>query len=129
MRNIATILPQRQYATSLKVASILEILAGIWLIIAPFVLNFSDTSAALWNSIIIGVVVAFLAGTRATEEGNKVTWPSWVNLILAVWLILTPFMFAFTDVGMAYGNTLIFGIVVAVLAVWSLITTPKMMGE
>ena len=35
-------------------------LAGIWAIIAPFVLNYS-LNAAYWNEIIVGIVVAFLA--------------------------------------------------------------------
>lgn len=41
-------------------ASWLKGLAGIWMIIAPFVLNYSKT-AAFWNEIIVGIVVAVLA--------------------------------------------------------------------
>ena len=41
-------------------ASWLNGLAGIWMIIAPFILNYSRT-AAFWNEIIVGIVVAVLA--------------------------------------------------------------------
>lgn len=41
-------------------ASWLAGLAGIWMIIAPFILNYTKT-AAFWNEIIVGIVVAVLA--------------------------------------------------------------------
>lgn len=41
-------------------ASWLNGLAGIWMIIAPFVLNYVKT-ASFWNEIIVGIVVAVLA--------------------------------------------------------------------
>lgn len=37
------------------------VLAGIWLIIAPFVLDYSQTTSALWNDIIVGIIVAIVA--------------------------------------------------------------------
>jgi len=36
----------------------LGIIFGIWLIIAPFVLGYSQITNALWNDIILGIVVA-----------------------------------------------------------------------
>jgi uncharacterized membrane protein HdeD (DUF308 family) len=39
-------------------------LAGILAILAPFVLGFSSVSGALWTAIILGAVVALLAGTK-----------------------------------------------------------------
>ena len=33
---------------------------GLWLIAAPFVLGYSDLTIAMWNAIIVGVVVAGL---------------------------------------------------------------------
>jgi hypothetical protein len=34
---------------------------GLWLIASPFVLAFSAEAAAMWNNIIVGVVVIVLA--------------------------------------------------------------------
>lgn len=33
------------------------VLAGAWLIIAPFVLGYSTNALALWNDIILGLIV------------------------------------------------------------------------
>lgn len=41
-------------------ASWLNGLAGIWMIIAPFILSY-DQTVAYWNEIIVGIVVAVLA--------------------------------------------------------------------
>jgi uncharacterized membrane protein HdeD (DUF308 family) len=39
----------------------LAALAGIWLIVAPFILNYTDTTNALWNDIITGVLFVILS--------------------------------------------------------------------
>jgi len=43
-----------------KTLNWLLVLVGIWLIIAPWVLNFSDNPGAMWNSIIFGVIVGVI---------------------------------------------------------------------
>jgi K+-sensing histidine kinase KdpD len=42
------------------VASWLNVLAGVWLIIAPFALHF-ESNGQRWNSIVAGIVIAILA--------------------------------------------------------------------
>lgn len=41
-------------------ASWMNMIAGLWMVIAPFILNYS-TSAAYWNEIIVGIAVTLLA--------------------------------------------------------------------
>jgi hypothetical protein len=43
---------------------------GVWLILSPFALNYSTVVAAMWNSIIVGVVVIVLAAWAATTFGR-----------------------------------------------------------
>jgi len=43
---------------------------GVWLIIAPFVLGYSNIIVALWNDVIVGVLVAVLAFFSLTERGR-----------------------------------------------------------
>ena len=47
--------------------------AGIWLIIAPYLLGFSGTASALSNSIILGAIVAIVAGVALYQERGKAT--------------------------------------------------------
>jgi hypothetical protein len=39
----------------------LNLLAGIWLFISPWVLGYSGTTTALWNALIVGALVFILA--------------------------------------------------------------------
>lgn len=105
-----------------RVASGLNIILGAWLIIAPFVLAFSDM-VALWDSIIVGAVVLILAWIRMA---NPMSAPgiSWVNAILGIWLIVAPFVLGFTAMAGSMWNNIIVGVVVAVLGAWSALATP-----
>jgi hypothetical protein len=41
---------------------------GAWLIVSPFILGFGSLTAALWNQLIVGVVVLVLAAWAAGTE-------------------------------------------------------------
>jgi hypothetical protein len=105
-------------ADNVKTASGLNVIAGIWLIAAPFFIGFADSSAAFWNSILIGVVVLVLAAIRV---GNPFSSPglSWINLVLGLWLIISPWVCGFSEFRGALWNNVVLGIIVALLAAWS----------
>ena len=92
--------------------SIITLILGAWLIIAPYVLNYNKT-AAYWNEVVTGIVVVVMALTRLAAP--RISWPSWVNGLAGIWLIVSPFFFAYTATS-AYWNQIIFGILVAVIA-------------
>ncbi len=54
----------------MKALSWINFILGLWLIVAPFVLHFRDNPMALWNSVILGIVIAFLAIIRALETSS-----------------------------------------------------------
>lgn len=91
-------------------ASWLNVILGIWLIIAPFVLNYAYNSTSLWNSVILGIAILIVAyaATQSTSPG-----PSWWNLIFGVWLIISPWVLGFVA---GTANTIIVGAIVGVLA-------------
>lgn len=41
-------------------ASWMNILLGIWLILAPFILAYADLALPLWNTVVVGMVIAGL---------------------------------------------------------------------
>src|SRR5947209_1729350 len=102
---------------SSRIASSLNVIAGLWLIISPFVLGYTDMTTALWNSIILGVLVAVLAGIRAAYPTENVGL-SWINLLFGLWLIISPFVLRFDNPRPTW-NEVILGIIVGILAVWS----------
>ena len=43
-----------------RTASWINVIAGIWLIIAPFVLGYC-TTAARWNDVVLGIIIAAMS--------------------------------------------------------------------
>lgn len=54
-----------------KTLSWIEVLSGIWLIIAPWVLGFSAVAGATWDSVVLGLIVSIvgLIGAFGKKEG------------------------------------------------------------
>lgn len=102
---------------SSRTASTINVILGIWLIVAPFILGTNSSTAVLWNDIILGIVVVVMAGTRLSNV--QITWPSWVNVIAGLWLIIAPFVLGYSTMANARYEDIIVGIVVALVALWS----------
>jgi hypothetical protein len=52
----------------------ITLMIGLWLIIAPFALHFTDQRVAMWNQTIVGVVVgvvALWAGVRFEAQRHR----------------------------------------------------------
>lgn len=114
-----------QARSSVKTSSGLDILAGLWLIIAPFLLGYATIAGALWNDIILGTIVVLLAASREFGQGYKIAWPSWTNVVIGLWLIAAPFFLGYSYVVSAAWNDVILGIIIAALALWSALSTPR----
>lgn len=99
-------------------ASSLNVLAGLWLVIAPFALNFTSSSNAMWNSIIVGVVVLVLAAIRAFDPDER-EGISWVNMVLGLWMVVSPYVLGYTNVNQAQTNALVTGVIILALAAFS----------
>lgn len=105
-------------------ASFLNFVAGIWLILSPFVLRFADLPVALWNTLAVGVAVLVVAAARTARPAQHVAL-SWVNCALGIWLIAAPFILHYSMYTTAMGNDVIVGALVGLLALWSVfLATP-----
>lgn len=125
-----------------KVASGLDLLAGLWLIISPFVLGYGDigqatktiASQATNNSIVVGFTIAAIAAIRLAnayrfgEYELPTMWLSWLSALLGLWLIAAPFILGFTGLTTAFWNTIILGIIVTVLGVWNALVARSLAG-
>jgi len=107
--------------SQVKMASGLNLIAGLWLIISPFVLGYTDLNNAMWNSLIVGILVAAMAAARVAMPGHY-PWMSWANVALGIWLIASPFIYSYPRDGVgetAMWNEIVMGIIVAGLGLWS----------
>ena len=110
-----------------KWASGINVLLGLWLIIAPWVLGYSGQDNAVWNQVVVGAAIALIALARiaARESWAPV---SWVNIILGGWLIVAPFVLAYNETGNRmniYWNDILVGAAVLILALVSTAGTAR----
>lgn len=93
---------------------------GVWLFVAPFWMGGygSAGSIAARNSYVLGVLV-FAFGWAALATAKR--WEEWVELLLGVWLVASPFVLRFwaEEHGAAW-NQLIVGVLIGVDAIWAL---------
>jgi hypothetical protein len=93
-----------------------NLLLGIWLFVSPWIFGFS-ADAHSWNFWIIGVAF-FVFGVAALN--TRQLWEEWVNLVLGVWMIISPWVLGYSATAAARDDAVIVGIVVAALSIWVL---------
>ena len=105
-------------------ASGINAIAGIWLIVAPFLLDYSDESDnALWNDIVVGAAILVIAAIRVFGAYRAAAL-SWLNVALGVWLILAPFIVDYSEHDTPLWNDIIVGAIVVVFGIWSAVASP-----
>ena len=108
------------HRTQVQWASGLNALAAIWLFISAFAVYAHGPMVA--NNVILGIVVGILALIRMGGAFDQ-PWISWVNVLLGIWVVVSPWAVMGTGVngptqGMIINNCVTGGIMIA-LAFWS----------
>src|SRR5437879_11875377 len=62
---------------------------GIWLIISPRVLQYTDAQNPTWNAYAVGVIIA-VAAAAASMAFHQ--WEEWVHVLLGTWPIVRAWM-------------------------------------
>jgi hypothetical protein len=95
------------------------LVAGVWEILAPFIIGYSQSTGAMVDAIILGVLLlAFGLWVALSKSSGTVRTMSWVNAVLGLWLILAPFIIGYSGSTGALVNDIIVGGVVVILEVW-----------
>lgn len=90
---------------------------GVWLVIAPFALLYRGIQAALWDDVVVGLLIAAYSLWRALEIEQLIVG-NWVVGALGLWALVSPFVLHFSDATMAMRNNVIIGAAVTILAIW-----------
>lgn len=93
-------------------ASFCNVVAGVWILLAPWGLDYSNDEA-IRNSVLVGVVIAVIAAISVAGP-RRAARLSWINVGAGAWLALSGFVLHAS--GIALWNSLVFGITVAGLA-------------
>ncbi len=75
-------------------ASGLNIVLGLWLIISPWVLGYSGLPWPTWNNVVCGILIALLAAARVWSPAAG-PGLSWTNAGIGAWLIISSFIWPY----------------------------------
>jgi hypothetical protein len=110
----------RQGPVPAFVHGVIEYLAAVLLIAAPFLFSF-DNGTAKAVSIVVGVLVLIVAASTAWRTGmiSSIPVPAHVALdyVVAALLIAAPFLFGFSDDGGATAFFIVLGVVHLLLTI------------
>lgn len=96
----------------------INLILGIWLIVAPFVLGYTGIISR-WNDIVLGFVVGIVGIVRMVMPQRSTNWLNWLSVVFGIWLIIAPFVLSYGSI-IPLWNDIILGIVVAVVSFWGL---------
>lgn len=116
-------------ARQVRTASGLDVLAGLWLVVAPFIFNYSSNGGSVANDVAVGIAVLLLAGVQVTGDNYRYSWPSWANVLLGAWLLVSPFVLSFPSGSAAMWNDVVLGVVVGGLALYSAVSASSDTNE
>ena len=99
---------------------------GIWLLISPWVLGYSDHFAATANAVLLGIA---LASAELMHLGKHEGAEEWIDLIAGLWLVASPAALGFGSLAPALINTVVVGLLTILFAAWALSPMDKMIGD
>jgi hypothetical protein len=93
-------------------------LVGLWLFASPWVMGYAaDSPSAAWNAYLLGAAIVIFA---AVAVSMPKAWEEWINMILAAWLVISPWALGFASAGRVGLNAVVCGLVVGALATWAM---------
>lgn len=103
-----------------------NLILGLWVFVSPWALQHvmaagtapagAVTTVAMWNLYIVGIAIAALAAAALLSFQ---IWEEWVDLILGVWLLVSPWVLGFNTSALLTWNAVIVGTVVVLLSGWA----------
>jgi hypothetical protein len=94
-------------------------LVGVWFVLSPFVLGYSADAGRTGTSIVGGLILLILGAWAASnEDARRKVWIQYVNGLVGIWFVISPWVLAFTQDPAALWTSLIGGAIAVVLAAW-----------
>jgi thiol:disulfide interchange protein len=98
----------------MKRASWINLILGIWLIIAPFVFGSTGLRTVTGNNIVLGILLIasswWILAAKIQNAGV-----SWFQMLCGIWLVIAPFVLRYRDVTHAMANDVVVGVIVFIV--------------
>ncbi len=106
------------------VGDVINLLLAIWLFLSPWLVGFSGLTPAAWAAWLSAIAVAAFAIAALSALAE---WEEWINLILGVWLLVSPWLLRISNEHSPTITLSLTGVVIGVIAaieIWLLHRSP-----
>lgn len=106
---------------SVRVASGISTLIGMWLVVSPWFWlegTASGNTWSLWNNLLLGTTVALLGMIRFNTP-ERLAVLSYITAALGVWFTLSPWIYGYAGNDGRLWNGLVSGFAILALALFS----------
>jgi hypothetical protein len=101
----------------------ISIIAGILLFIAAFALGYMNQAAPFWDNLILGALIAILAGIGIARRSVG-DWSQWAVGILGILAFISPWVLGFANLATAFWSCIILGAIAVICAAIGLFVRP-----
>lgn len=100
-----------------------NLIAGILLFIAPWVLGYTASTTAAWTSWILGALIAIFAfiGLVSKAVGD---WTQWIVSICGVLAFIAPWVLGFANISSAFWSCIVLGAIAVIVAAIGILVRP-----
>ncbi|MFI0843595.1 SPW repeat protein [Mesorhizobium sp. IMUNJ 23232] len=89
---------------------------AVCLFVSPWFIGFVTDVRPAWNAWVVGVV---LAGFTLAAISAFAEWEEWVNFLLGLWLVVSPWLLGFSANVNAMWTHVIMGVLIAAASAWA----------
>ena len=95
---------------------------GVLILVSPWIVQIGDLGFATLNAVLIGSLVIMAAWLEVAWMDFRApqVWEEWVELVLGLWLAVSPWIFGYSQLMVPTTMHIVFGGLVAVFALMEL---------
>lgn len=94
----------------------INLVLAVCLFISPWVIGFVADATPAWNVWVVAVLLGALAIGTLTVFAE---WEEWANLVLGLWLVVSPWLLGFATNMTVTWTHLVMGVLVAAASAWA----------
>lgn len=116
-QNISSRTASREGLGSIRTASTICLIAGIWFFVSPWVYN-AYMHGNAWNNWIVGGLIVLWSAIRLIRPAYS-TGLSWYNTVCGAWVFCSPWIYGYIVHSDRWINSMCVGFVVMVFSIMS----------
>ncbi|MGH6663935.1 MAG: SPW repeat protein [Pseudolabrys sp.] len=102
---------------------VLNLFLAIWLFLSPWIVGFAGVMPAAWTAWVSAVAIGVISLAAISTFAE---WEEWVNLVLGVWVLISPWVVRVFDQHHATLVLFFTGLAVGIISIIDLWMTHRM---